>query len=108
MKKALLMGGATLLAFALIFSACDNGTIKVEEDIPSLSGPEILSVVNDHEGVITVTWNPEVNAAGYEIWRKAKEDGAAVVQLGTVEPSSDPLAPKGITGLMTSSPLPIP
>ncbi|MHB9292037.1 hypothetical protein Holit_01125 [Hollandina sp. SP2] len=78
MKKALRMGGATLLAFALIFSACDNGTTKIEEDIPSLSKPENLAVVNEHEGVITVTWNPNLDAMKYEVWRKEGADGAMV------------------------------
>ncbi|MHB9291247.1 hypothetical protein Holit_00320 [Hollandina sp. SP2] len=71
-------GGAILLTVALIFSACDNGTTD-EESIPSLPAPEILSVVNAQEGVITVTWNPEVNAKEYQVWRRVGDE--AVVQL---------------------------
>jgi hypothetical protein len=39
MKKALLMGGAALLVFALVFSACNDAYELTEtEEIPSLPG----------------------------------------------------------------------
>ncbi|MDR1326646.1 MAG: fibronectin type III domain-containing protein [Treponema sp.] len=75
MKKTLLMGGAALLALALVFTGCDNAyDVTTTSTIPSLSGPGNLKVVNDHEGVITVTWDLVDDAAGYEVWRKTGDE----------------------------------
>ncbi|MDR1986199.1 MAG: fibronectin type III domain-containing protein [Treponema sp.] len=82
MKKALFLGGLVLLAFAVIFSACtyvydlNNPPNKETETILSLAGPENLKAVNEQKGVITVTWDPVYDAAGYEVWRKTGETSA--------------------------------
>ncbi|MDR1302452.1 MAG: fibronectin type III domain-containing protein, partial [Treponema sp.] len=78
MRKSLLMGGAALVAFALVFGACDGSgyDVTATENIPSLSGPGNLKAVNDQEGVITLTWDPVYDAAGYEVWRKTGEEPA--------------------------------
>jgi hypothetical protein len=77
MKKALGMGGAALLAFALVFSACNDNAYDVTETetIPSLAGPANLKAANDHEGVITLTWDPVYDAQGYEVWRQKSPEG---------------------------------
>jgi hypothetical protein len=81
MKKALFMGGAVLLAFALVFSACNdaydlNGTVTETETIPALAGPGNVKAVNNQAGVITLTWDPVYDAQGYEVWRKTGEEPA--------------------------------
>ncbi|MDR1398805.1 MAG: hypothetical protein LBJ41_02650 [Treponema sp.] len=75
MKKALAMGGAALVAFALMFSACDNAyDVTTSEVIPSLSGPGNLNAVNDQKGVITLTWDRVYDASGYAVYRKAANE----------------------------------
>jgi hypothetical protein len=51
--------------------------------IPSLSGPGNLKAVNEQEGVITLTWDPVYDAAGYEVWRKTGEEPAVQVSLSS-------------------------
>jgi hypothetical protein len=68
MKKALAMGDAALLAFALVFIDCNDAyelTTTETEEIPSLPGPINLKAVNTEQGVITLAWDP-----GYEVYRK--------------------------------------
>jgi hypothetical protein len=91
MKKALLLGGAALMAFALVFSACKDAydlttTATETETVPSLGGPGNLKAVNDHEGVIALSWNPVFDAASYEVWRETGDAPAA--KLGDVSAGS--------------------
>jgi hypothetical protein len=93
MRKSLLMGGAALVAFALVFGACDGSGYDVtmtDTAIPSLAGPGNLKAVNEQEGVITVTWDPVYDAAGYEVWRKTGDDPAV-----KITNSSNKLFPSG-------------
>jgi hypothetical protein len=78
MKKALLLGGAALLAFALTFSACENTyEVKATQTIPDLEGPGNFKAINEQEGVITLTWDPVYDAGNtYEVWRKTGEEPA--------------------------------
>ncbi|MHB9294162.1 hypothetical protein Holit_03289 [Hollandina sp. SP2] len=82
MKKALRMGSAALLVFALIVSACNDAydlNTTETETIPSLAGPGNVKAVNEQAGVITLTWDPVYDAKEYEVWRKAGEEPAVKV-----------------------------
>jgi hypothetical protein len=78
MKKALVMGGAALLAFALVFSACnDANDLTMTEAIPYLPGPANLRAVNDQKGVVTLTWDSVYDAETYEVYRKTGDEPQA-------------------------------
>jgi hypothetical protein len=76
MKKTLFMtGGAALLAFVLVFSACKDA-YNLTNSAPRLPGPANLKAVNAQEGVITLTWDPVYDAAGYYVYRKTGSEPA--------------------------------
>jgi hypothetical protein len=59
MKKALVISGVVLWAFAFVFIACNDAyelTTTETEEIPSLPGPSNLKAINIEKGVITLTW----------------------------------------------------
>jgi hypothetical protein len=96
MRKSLLMGGAALLVLALVLSACNDGynlTNTNTETIPKLSDPASLKAVNEHEGVITLTWDPVYDAADYEVWRKTGDEPA--VKLTAATPPNNLFAAPG-------------
>jgi hypothetical protein len=85
MKKTLLANWAiVLLALAGVLIGCEQPTEytvteTVTETIPSLSGPGNQKGVNDYEGVVTLTWDPVIDAAGYEVYRKTGDQPAVIL-----------------------------
>jgi hypothetical protein len=85
MKKTLLVNWAiVLLALAGVLIGCEQLTeYTVTETIPSIGGPGNLKGVNDYEGVVTLTWDPVIDAEGYEVYRKTGDQPAVILGDGS-------------------------
>ncbi|MDR1955481.1 MAG: hypothetical protein LBQ30_01340 [Treponema sp.] len=84
MKRVLLFGTAALMAFAVVFTACqdpltnpDDITETTVESIPSLSGPETV-VATAYPGANLITWDFVKDAKSYSIYRQDDETGVRV------------------------------
>jgi hypothetical protein len=71
---------AFLLAFALIFTACETSTLEVEGTV-GISGQEAPAVTAAVvKGGVLLEWNPIMDA-NYTVWRKESAGGADAIQL---------------------------
>jgi hypothetical protein len=80
MNKHLLSGiPAVLLAFVLIFTACEIPLMEVEGTVGLSTQEAPVVTATAVKGGILLEWNPILDASSYVVWRKA--DGAEALQL---------------------------
>ena len=80
MKNRHLLSGipVVLLAFVLVFSACENGTTEVEGTVGISSQEAPVVTAKAVKGGVLLEWNP-ILGASYNVWRKA--GNAEAIQL---------------------------
>ncbi|GHV81043.1 hypothetical protein AGMMS49944_28340 [Spirochaetia bacterium] len=72
MRNILLRSAAILfMAAALVITGCAPILNAVDPSIPSLGTPENVKADVTNNGGVILTWDLNVNAKGYEVWRKA-------------------------------------
>jgi hypothetical protein len=70
------MGGAALLALALVFTGCNNAyDVTTTDTIPSLS-VKGLKAENSQKGVITLKWERDYDVLRYDVYRQTGDEPA--------------------------------
>jgi len=80
MKKKLFLLGLAILALSLVFVGCGNPTDVYRQEFNTLPGVKNLKANVEHDGLVILTWDPVVNAAGYKIIRRDTVTGVNVVR----------------------------
>ncbi|MDR2053785.1 MAG: hypothetical protein LBP80_10255 [Treponema sp.] len=79
---------AVLLAFVVVFAACETPTQQVEGtvNLPALEAPVVTAAAV--KGGVHLEWSPILDASSYTVWRKAGAAGA--IELNSGFPFQDP------------------